>query len=97
MGLLDYFSNNPLSEVFLFRKYLGLLLTAECCSAAVLTVSPHPAVQALPQSAVLAPVAVRLVDGAEPGAATLVPRLLTDGPLEETLAALTAHRAVVPA
>ena len=44
----------------------------------------------------LAPVAVGLVDGAEPGTATLVPRLLPDGPLEETLAALTAHRTVVP-
>ena len=61
----------------------------------ILTVAPHPHLQTLPQAAVLAPVAVALVDGAVARAAARVASLLADAALEEALAALAAHHAVV--
>ena len=61
----------------------------------ILTVSPHPHLQTLPQAAVLAPVAVALVDGAVARAAARVASLLADAALEEALAALAGPDPVV--
>ena len=62
---------------------------------AVLTITAHPHLQALLQPAVLAAVAVVLGDLAVPVAAAGVAELLSDGALEEALAALAADGAVV--
>ena len=56
-----------------------------CCTT--LTLFPHAHLEALSEAAVLALVAVVLVDRAAPGAAALVRQVPPHGPLEKALAA----------
>ena len=61
----------------------------------LLTVPPHPHCQALPKPAVLTSVPLALVDLTVLVPPAQVPILLTDRPLEETLATLTAHGTIM--
>ena len=61
----------------------------------ILTVSSHPHLQTLPESAVLTPVPLTLVHPTLTRASTLVACLLPDGSLEEPLASLTTDSAIM--
>lgn len=61
----------------------------------LLTVLLHAQGDAALQPAVLAAVPVQLVDGALSGSPARVHQVLPDAALEETLAALAAHRPIV--
>ena len=74
-----------LRALFLANSCLGRIRYRVVCVA--LTLLPHAHLEALSQAAVLALVAVVLVDRAAPGAAALVRQVPPHGPLEEALAA----------
>lgn len=61
----------------------------------VRTFAPHPGLEAFPETAELALVAVVLVDGTVPAAATRVRQVPANGSLEKALASLAGELSVV--
>lgn len=85
------------ADCYKFHDRLHLLYSAVQPPFPPLTIAPHPAGEALLQTAILTSVAVVLRDLAIHRATALIAQLLPDGPLEEALASFAADGAIVTA